>query len=476
TRSIACFTLATAVVALTAPLSAQTPAPQPQPQMQSAAPGFNPGVYSGRLPPAYPTPYEPATVESIQEVLQRVHGYLEFASPIKVINRETREPVTDLTKLPPQIAIERTDLLIVSYEWGVTYSGMLLAAEATGDTRYRDYTHARLDAIARLAAHVKKNPPPAPPEGQQGQGPMRAFAMRSVISPQSLDDSGAMCAAMIKAHQQGLGGDLRPWIDNYLGYISTGQMRLADGTLARNRPLPNSLWLDDLYMSVPALAQAGKLTGERRYFDDAAKQILQFAQRMFVKERDLFMHGWIESMDPHPVFHWGRANGWAILAMTELLSVMPEDHPDRAKVLELYRAHARGLAAVQGHAGLWHQLLDRTESYEETSATAMFTYCLARGINRGWLDSLAYGPAASLGWNAVVTKVNATGQVEGTCVGTGMGWDPMFYMYRPTHVLAAHGYGPVLLAGAEMITLRRGKGADATMNGGLQFGKATSLH
>lgn len=441
--------------------------------MQSAAPGFNPGVYSGRLPPAYPTPYEPASVESIQQVLQRVHGYLEFASPIKVINRETREPVADLTKLPPQIALERTDLLIVSYEWGVTYSGMLLAAEATGDKRYRDYTDARLDAIARLAAHVKKNPPPAPPEGA---GPMRAIAMRSVIAPQSLDDSGAMCAAMIKAHHQGIGGDLRPWIDNYLGYISTGQMRLADGTLARNRPLPNSLWLDDLYMSVPALAQAGKLTGERRYFDDAAKQILQFAQRMFVKERGLFMHGWIEDMDPHPVFHWGRANGWAILAMTELLSVMPEDHPDRAKVLELYRAHARGLAATQGHAGLWHQLLDRSESYEETSATAMFTFCLARGINRGWLDPLAYGPAASLGWNAVVTKVNATGQVEGTCVGTGMGWDPMFYMYRPTHVLAAHGYGPVFLAGAEMITLRQGKGADAVMNGGLQFGRATSLH
>jgi hypothetical protein len=33
-------------------------------------------------------------------------------------------------------------------------------------------------------------------------------------------------------------------------------------------------------MSVPCLAQAGKLTGERRYYDDAARQILQFAQRI----------------------------------------------------------------------------------------------------------------------------------------------------------------------------------------------------
>jgi rhamnogalacturonyl hydrolase YesR len=176
-------------------------------------------------------------------------------------------------------------------------------------------------------------------------------------------------------------------------------------------------------------------------------------------------------MNPHPAFHWARANGWAIMAMTELLEVLPADHPDRTAILQLYQAHAAGLLAAQGHAGLWHQLLDRRESYEETSASAMFVFSIARGINRGWLDPLAFGPATSLGWNAVAKKVNDLGQVEGTCVGTGVGWDPMFYMYRPVHVLAAHGYGPVLLAGAEMTELRR-KYPDAVMNGGLQFGKA----
>jgi len=60
-----------------------------------------------------------------------------------------------------------------------------------------------------------------------------------------------------------------------------------------------------------------------------------------------------------------------------------------------------------------------------------------RGINRDWLDALAFGPTVSLGWNAVARQVNDKGQVEGTCVRSGMGWDPMFYMYRPVHVLAA---------------------------------------
>ena len=122
-------------------------------------------------------------------------------------------------------------------------------------------------------------------------------------------------------------------------------------------------------------------------------------------------------------------------------------------MLELLRAHVRGLAARQSGSGFWHQLLDRNDSYLETSATAMYAYCIARAINRGWIDPVAHGPAALLAWNAVATKVNEQGQVEGTCVGTGMGFDPAFYYHRPASDFAAHGYGPVLLAGAEMITL-----------------------
>ena len=133
--------------------------------------------------------------------------------------------------------------------------------------------------------------------------------------------------------------------------------------------------------------------------------------------------------------------------------MLPEDHPDRAAVVELLRAHVRGLAARQSGSGFWHQLLDRDDSYLETSATAIYAYAMARAIDRGWIDPVAYGPAAVLAWNAVTTKVNAQGQVEGTCVGTGMGFDPAFYYHRPTSPFAAHGYGPVLLAGAEMVRL-----------------------
>jgi rhamnogalacturonyl hydrolase YesR len=206
-------------------------------------------------------------------------------------------------------------------------------------------------------------------------------------------------------------------------------------------------------MSVPALAQMGALTGEKKYFDDACRQVIQFSERMFNSERHVFMHGWIQGMDPHPEFYWARCNGWAILAMSELLDVLPAGHEARSKILDLFRSHAAGLAAYQSGSGFWHQLMDRNDSYLETSATAIFTYCLAHGINKGWLNDQAFGPAAVLGWNAVSTKVNGKGEVEGTCVGTGMAFDPAFYYNRPVNVAAAHGYGPVVLAASEMIRL-----------------------
>ena len=100
-------------------------------------------------------------------------------------------------------------------------------------------------------------------EGALAQSPLNLGTGATPAFIMAVDDSGSMCAAMIKAHRAGVGNDLRPWIDNYVQYVSGTQFRLADGTLARNRPLPESLWQDDLYMSVPCLAQMGQEIEQR---------------------------------------------------------------------------------------------------------------------------------------------------------------------------------------------------------------------
>jgi len=410
----------------------------------------------------------PPTQASIREVMNRVHGYLLTATPLRPINGDTGAAVS-LNSMPKNVALGRTTMHIETYEWGVTYAGMLFATQVTGDQRYRIYVNERLTGLARMAAHMRANYPTATfdtyPSTVSG-----SFSLRRVLFPQNLDDSGSMCAAMIKADRAGIAsGALRPWIDNYANWVSTRQFRLRDGTFARNQPMPNSVWLDDLYMSVPCLAQMGQRTGDRRYFDDAAKQILQFYSRMFVTQKGLFMHGWVQEMSPHPAFHWARANGWALMATAELLTVLPKDHPDRTRLLDIFKAHAAGLRRTQAPSGLWHQLLDRPDSYEETSSSAMYVFALTRAINYGWLSRPTWAPIVLRGWNGVTTKVNSTGQIEGTCIGTGLGWDDTFYLNRPTDVNAAHGYGPIFLAGAEIIYLLQRHPEIGTTNATVEF-------
>ncbi len=402
------------------------------------------------LKPDYPIPYGIPKQEDVTAVISRVHGYLNGVTPPSFANEKTGELFTDATKIDQNTILQRGDFRIVSYEWGVTYAGMLLASEATGDPRYREYVDQRLKFIAESAAAFRR--PSAHYEEWEGRMPLR-----NLLNPRTLDDTGAMSAAMIKASRAGNKSELKPIFERGLNHIMTGQYRLKDGTLGRNRPQPNTLWLDDMFMSVPAIAQMGKLTGDNKYYDEATKQVLSFADKMFNKEKGVFMHGWVESMPTHPEFRWARANGWAFMALAELLEVLPENHPNRAKILELYRAHARGLASYQSGSGFWHQLLDKTDSYLETSATAIYAYSYARGINRGWIEGKTFAPMTLLAWNAVTTKVNAKGQVEGTCVGTGMGFDPAFYYHRPISPFAAHGYGPVLLAGSEVLLLLKNK-------------------
>ena len=397
------------------------------------------------LQPDYPVPYGPMSKEDIRKTLDKVFDYLDKNTPYQLVNKNTGEEVSNVSQLDTNTIIKKGDFRLLSYEWGVTYSGMLLATETTGDRKYSEYVRQRFDFIAKWIPLVKEKIP--------ADNIRRNDLFRQPIEPRALDDGGAVCASMIKAVRAGMDINLRSQIDRYMDFISNKEYRLPDGTLARNRPQKNTLWLDDLYMGVPALAQMGKFTGNNKYYDDAVKQVRQFVKRMFNEKEKVYMHGWVESMETHPEFHWARANAWALLAKTELLDVLPVTHPGYAFVLQQLKKHVAGLAAYQSGTGFWHQLLDRSDSYLETSATAIYAYCIAHACNKGWIDPVTYAPMAMQAWNAVSTKINDKGQVEGTCVGTGMAFDPLFYYYRPTNVFAAHGYGPVLLAAAEMYRL-----------------------
>ncbi len=375
------------------------------------------------LQPDYTTPYGQLTSDSVKADIDRVFAYIDAVTPAKMTDGKVNPGTYRLT----------------SYEWGVMYDALLDAAAITGDKRYADYVS---DRIGFLAAEADK----ATDVSEDGQ-------LRQVKDPRTLDDAGAMAGAWMRAAMADSSLKISPYIENYWKIVETTPVHLADGTIARNRPHYNAVWLDDMFMALPSMAVRSQYANDPKQLDDAANITTGFFKRMWIPEKNIFRHGYVEGAEHQPSMAWGRANGWAILTMSQLLDFLPESHPKRAEILDMFRKHAAGLAELQGIDGFWHQLLDRPETYEETSATAIFAYALAHGINQGWLDATTYGPVAQLAWEAVASKINEKGEVEDVCVGTGMGFDPAYYAYRPVSVKAAHGYGPAIWAGAEMIKL-----------------------
>jgi unsaturated rhamnogalacturonyl hydrolase len=414
----------------------------------------------GRGDPSFAQPslapgvdYTVPTESEVKASLDRVLEYFARQTRYRIVDTETGLPVTDFTN-PTKTAGIEGEFNDWDYPMGVVLAAMLHVAGVTGDARYRDYTLKGFDFVFDHLEFFRKQ---AALFGPQPHG------LRRLIDMRALDDCGAMGAALIKAYGKKPDPRYRAAIDAIAGYISHRQMRLPDGTLARARPQPLALWADDFYMSVPFLAQMGRLTGDRAYFDDAVRQVVQFSHRLQNPATGLYDHAWFENTVPDPHFYWGRGAGWAFMAAAELLSVLPENHPGRRQVLDIFRRTAQGAVAVQSGNGLWHQLLDRTDSYLETSASAMFTFGIARGVNRGWL-SVAYAPVAQAGWQALSTRIRSDGQIEGICVSTTAAYDAVYYYNRPTDLAAMQGYGPVLMAGAEVIDLLRSFDIERSLN------------
>ncbi|MFS2005641.1 glycoside hydrolase family 105 protein [Duganella sp. CT11-25] len=395
----------------------------------------------------YPIPYKMPVAAEITEQLNRIRAYMESATPTRVINKKTGAPITDFSKPVADAIFEpsKGDYGILVYEMGVVHAGLIKAAEVTGDKRFTAMTERHLKFFKETLPYFR---------AQEDKFHLeRGNSFARFLDPRSLDDAGSMCAALMRARQAKIGPDLSGMIATCGDWVANKQFRLDDGTLARKRPQAVSLWADDMYMGIPALAEMGRSTGDRKYFDDAVNNVLNMSKRMFNPELGIYTHGWHANATDIPRLYWARANGWAVLAMSDLLDVLPKDHPGYPKVLAQLRVSLKGIAERQSGTGLWHQMIDRNDSYLETSASAIFTYVIAHSVNQGWIAPTTYGSIAQAGWAALSTRINAQGQVEGTCVGTTLAGDQVYYYYRPTSVHTLHGYGPMLLAGAEVIKM-----------------------
>ena len=197
------------------------------------------------------------------------------------------------------------------------------------------------------------------------------------------------------------------------------------------------IWIDDMFMITAVQAQAFRATGDRKYIDRAAKEMLLYLDKIQLPN-GLFYHS------PETHFSWGRGNGWMAAGMAEILRSLPENHPDRAKIMAGYHKMMAALLKYQEPDGMWKQIIDDPAAWKETSGTAMFTYAMITGVKHGWLDKKTYGAAARKGWLALTTYINANDELTEVCEGTNIKNDHDYYLQRKRIVGDLHGQAPLL--------------------------------
>jgi unsaturated rhamnogalacturonyl hydrolase len=196
-------------------------------------------------------------------------------------------------------------------------------------------------------------------------------------------------------------------------------------------------WIDDMYMITIAQAQAYRATGDRKYIDRAALEMVAYLKEI-QQPNGLFHHA------PDVPFFWGRGNGWMAAGITELLRSLPEDHPQRAEITAGYQKMMATLLLSQGNDGMWRQIIDDPQSWPETSCTGMFTFAFISGVKNGWLPAETYGPAARKAWIALTSYIDDKAEVREVCVGTNKENSREFYMNRPRTTGDMHGQAPLL--------------------------------
>lgn len=197
------------------------------------------------------------------------------------------------------------------------------------------------------------------------------------------------------------------------------------------------IWIDDMFMITAVQSQAYRATGDRKYIERAAKEMVLYLDKIQL-ENGLFYH----SPDAH--FSWARGNGWMAVGMAEMLRNLPKDNPDRERITAGYQKMMAALLKFQTDDGMWRQIIDDQEAWKETSGTAMFTYAMITGVKNGWLDQKTYGAAARKGWLALVGYINPDDEITEVCEGTNIKNDRNHYLQRKRIVGDLHGQAPVI--------------------------------
>ena len=218
--------------------------------------------------------------------------------------------------------------------------------------------------------------------------------------------------------------------------------RFEDGTFNRGA----TMWADDTYMSCPFMLRYGLLRNDKYWLEECVRQILGFTERLFIEEKSLFSHIYFVNEKTPNKIPWGRGNGWVFLTLSELIEKLPEDTVGYEKLVVLFKRFAEGVIKFQGTDGIWHQVLDIADSYEETSSTGMFIIGLARGVRLGLLDAAVKENITRAFDGLIEKKLDENGNLYDVCRGSWCSMEAKYYIRLGTVDNDDHGTGIILSA------------------------------
>jgi len=233
------------------------------------------------------------------------------------------------------------------------------------------------------------------------------------------------------------------YLDLGLMYAET-QWKLPENARTEEKALAEKgyswqtrIWIDDMFMITVVQSQAFRATGDHKYLDRAAKEMVLYLDTIQL-DSGLFYHS------PETHYSWARGNGWMAVGMAEMLRILPNDNPYKKRIMAGYKKMMAALLKFQEKDGMWRQIIDDPEAWKESSGTAMFTYAMITGVKNGWLDKKIYGAAARKGWLALVTYINKNDELTEVCEGTGIKNDHDYYLQRKRNIGDLHGQAPLI--------------------------------
>lgn len=248
--------------------------------------------------------------------------------------------------------------------------------------------------------------------------------------------------------------------------------RTSEGIFWHKAIYPHQVWCDGLYMGAAFMAAYISRFGSEQDFDDIVAQFTKSYPHLKDEATGLLYHAWDESKSMYwcnketglSEHFWGRAMGWYVMALADVIELMPASHSGRAQLCTILHDCLLALIKVQDpEAKVWYQILNlkgRKQNYLEASASCMITAALFKGLRLGVVSQEEALDAATQAYQGLLAEfilechagylnLNKICYVAGLGGKTYRDGSYAYYMSEPIISNEPKGLGPFIFASIE---------------------------